>query len=472
MTVIKEKLSDIKEQYEKAQSLINDESKNDPVTEPYRSHYKAQEVLFNLEKNIKNLQGETEDPVLDAIKCHVYKEIARIYMHTEELSNADKYFKKAIEFCSERETDPRFIIGCVDTLNQTSILWSNWDNSEVARKTLDQAEKAYKDFKEKKEKPLTISDLFGSPEEVEEGKGDLALEKLYTLTLYYLAQVIGNSGDLHTSAKYCHITLKRQLEFKDYEPIDWALNAATLSQFFFTQNYLKQSRHLLAAASYMLDRYEQDLCTSELNEEQRQQKVEVLNHRSADIARCWAKYDIHILNTSKERLMDDQESDLADDLSKKLQVSKEFEEFKTLSLSLYENQVTADFVLTYDDAKLVFLNAQSWLTKAKEYYTIESEASEYARIQQDHASLYKYLAFFDDDESNQCKFHKRRADMLEELVEALNSTYYLVICRETWYELGLTYSTMLDIKLGIMDRLPDSERPTPHMLNKINKLMW
>jgi KIF-binding protein len=49
----------------------------------------------------------------------------------------------------------------------------------------------------------------------------------------------------------------------------------------------------------------------------------------------------------------------------------------------------------------VFLSAQTWPNKAKEYYTSENEASEYAIIVQDLAALFKYLAFFDDDD-NQC----------------------------------------------------------------------
>jgi KIF-binding protein len=69
---------------------------------------------------------------------------------------------------------------------------------------------------------------------------------------------------------------------------------------------------------------------------------------------------------------------------------------------------------------MVFLSAQTWLNKAKEYYTSENEDSEYVIIVQDLAALYKYLAFFDDDDDNQCKLHKRRTDLLEELVKLLS----------------------------------------------------
>lgn len=124
----------------------------------------------------------------------------------------------------------------------------------------------------------------------------------------------------------------------------------------------------------------------------------------------------------------------------------------------------------FEDAKPVFLTVQEWLNRAKEYYSVESEASEYAKIVQDHAMLYKYLAFYDFDESNQCKMHKRRADLLEEVLATLNETYYMAICRELWYELGLAYSQILDIKLDTFERIKIQETPGPHILNKINML--
>jgi KIF-binding protein len=84
---------------------------------------------------------------------------------------------------------------------------------------------------------VSPSDLFATTDK--KGDGDEKLEKTHTLTLYYLAQVYGTLGQQLKSALYCHNTLKRQLESKDFDSIDWALNAATLSQFFATHNGFK-----------------------------------------------------------------------------------------------------------------------------------------------------------------------------------------------------------------------------------------
>lgn len=90
--------------------------------------------------------------------------------------------------------------------------------------------------------------------------------------------------------------------------------------------------------------------------------------------------------------------------------------FQSLAIGPFEDVVTDQYALMFDDAKPIFLAIQNWLNKAKEYYTLDSEASEYAKIVQDQASAYKYLAFYDFDDGNRCKLHKRQADLLEGLL--------------------------------------------------------
>lgn len=153
-----------------------------------------------------------------------------------------------------------------------------------------------------------------------------------------------------------------------------------------------------------------------------------------------------------------------------MKISPDDTQFETLDLEKYERLITDKHLLTLEDSSPVFQRVEEWLKEAMKYYNADTEASEYAVIVQDLSSAYKYLAFFDENTSNQCKLHKKRADLLEELITQFNQTYYLNVFREVWYELGLTYSTMLDIKLDQLQALPADERPTPHALNKINTL--
>lgn len=467
MTILKEQLSDIKEKFELAQKLV-EECKSDSL-EPYKNHYKSREILIELEAKLEKIVDGTDDNqdmlVFKAILGYVLKDIGKINSFVDETNPADVYLNKSLNLLENHPLEPEVIICYVDTLNQLGILWSKLDDNEKSMEFLIRSEKAANDFKATSKKPLTIFDIFGTSDEIEKGKGEESLEKTCTLTYFYLAQVFGTAGELEASGKYCHLTLKRQLELNDYEPVDWALNAATLSQYYFGKNMLKQSRHLLAAANYILGNYSDELEKKQLTEDQRATAVENLKHRTADVDLCYGKYCIYILTTSIERLMQENEESKKEMDPVQFQVNEHCEEF-ALDLALYEREVTDDFVLTFDDAKEVFLAAQSYLNKAKEYYSLENEASQYARIIQDYAHLFKHLAFFEEDAGTQSKLHKRRADQLEGVLSQLNETYYMNICRELMFELGLTYSDMLDIKC---DQLKFHE-VQPTALSKINVL--
>lgn len=130
-------------------------------------------------------------------------------------------------------------------------------------------------------------------------------------------------------------------------------------------------------------------------------------------------------------------------------------------------------MLDIDDARPVFLTTQKWIEKAKSYYTAETEATEYSKIIQDHALAYKHLAFFEPDSTNQAKMHKRRIDLLENLLEMLNKVFYMNIVREILYELGTAYANILDIKLDAFEQTqkePDAS-VNPQALKKINDLI-
>lgn len=58
---------------------------------------------------------------------------------------------------------------------------------------------------------------------------------VHTHTLYYLAQMYKNLGEYERAGQYCHSTLQRQLKYSQFAPLEWAINAATLSQYYITK---------------------------------------------------------------------------------------------------------------------------------------------------------------------------------------------------------------------------------------------
>ncbi|XP_031634880.1 KIF-binding protein isoform X2 [Contarinia nasturtii] len=446
MTLSKELLVDLKEKYEKTEVLVIDTSKLDPPTEPFKSHYEARKILLEISQTIKEHIDDANDDIqtLQNILAHVTVDLGKIYNFTEELSVGEKYLNEALELVKNHETDREIILIALNAMNECGVMWMNRGETEKAKEFLINAETNYNTFKEKQVEPLSIHDIFNGN----------------TTT-----QVFGSLKDLAKSAIYCHTTLKKQLIMGEFEAIDWALNAATLSQYFCTNNRYSEARHHLAAATQILLEHQTNIFKPGMTDDEKKAAEDNFNHRVADLNRCWIKYALNLISDSRDRLLEEigiESLKVSDPLKFGLKIDE-----------AYENIITDRYLLDMDDAKPVFLTTIKWVEKAKSYYTIDTEATEYSKIVQDHAMAYKHLAFFESDPSNQAKMHKRRIDLLEDLLKQLNKLFYMNIVRELLYELGTAYSNILDIKLEAFEqgqKTPDTV-VNPNALKKINELI-
>lgn len=205
------------EKYEKVKKLLEEESRHDPETEPYKSKYAARALLIEMKSTllsvldkINNTDSNYEH--VEAMLCAVLLMIGTVSVETEELSTGDENFNLALERINRISLKPKAILVTLATLNQLGLLWSQRGDSKKSHEFLQKAEQLYLDFKcLSDEKPVEINELFGVTSEEKEQN---SLEKMHTLTLYYLAQVHGTMGNSVQSAVYCHTTLKRQLESK------------------------------------------------------------------------------------------------------------------------------------------------------------------------------------------------------------------------------------------------------------------
>ncbi|KAL2727660.1 hypothetical protein V1477_016936 [Vespula maculifrons] len=479
--------------FAQVRKILDERQKSNINREPYKSKYAAMGVLKEIESNLNDtIDSELEEKdknVVILLLAITYLNSGILHADTEELNTAEEQFMKCVDLLKDRELEPEGVLPILATLNQLGIVWSRWNQPLKAKLFLDRAEQIYKDFTNAKNScdPIDLVPNFGTSGTKEGISTKHALEKIHTLTLYYQAQVYGVLKDYYKSAVYCHITLRRQLEqneiMQDLDHVEWALNAATLSQYFIGNKRFTQARHHLVAASYILQKYENVMKEkkNKTNSRIAAAEYERYKHRSADIARCWAKYGILLLSLSKHRLLQEpgkgeinpyytRKSELNFDEEKDPEKNFDDLKFDILmdDIKPFINQITDKYLLDFNDAKLVFLNIQKWIEQAKSYYTLENHASDYVEIIQDISQAYKYLAFFDESEDRRAKMHKRRIDMLQATVKELNPQYYKTACRQIWTELSETYSDILDIKL---DRLQMSEDKTdPHALTKINHL--
>ena len=213
--------------------------------------------------------------------------------------------------------------------------------------------------------------------------------------------------------------------------------------------------------SYLQEAESQE-CESETDE-----KKERRQQSKADIERCWAKYGLALLETSRDKLYEDGDRAFPQQNSQEDE-KKDFQRFN-VEVTSHEEQVTDKYLLDFTDARGVFIKVQQWLNSAKTFYSINDRCTDYVEITQDHSKAFKFLAFYETDMERQCKMQKRRIDMLLEVCNELNPQYYLLIQRQLMFELAETYSLMMDLKFTIIEE--EGGNPSIHAVKKVNSLV-
>lgn len=524
-------MASVEDQYQKAWQLYQEESHLDPDSEPYKSKYAAREIFEELKSRLSKQLDEddvddgdegtfTEEGVdgvglTRARMAAVVYHLGVIAVDTEEFSTGEEHLNKALTIIGDDDgiasgvssasvgdaelasaalsgdaesllsvnsettsvnptaINPSTVALAISCHNQLGILWSNRAMYSTAKCHLDRANTLYDEFQKQSTKPpRTLHSLFSSSERNnswDDNSGAVALEKLHTLTFYYLAQVYGHLGAPDKSAWYCHSTLQRQLASKDYDPVDWSINAATLSQFYQGKDKFRVARHLLASASKVLSGHEAEVDTSQTDTDDSTHRQEKFRQCRADVARCWGRYCLVLLQVSCDKAIPENPQEQSQHQQEPEEETLDEQlEFLQLEVSDLESEVAASPVENFDEARLLFLSGLRWLTTARQYYTMEDHASDHVSITQEMSHLYKALAFFEPSDERRCKMHKRRIDLLAALVQELNPQYYLYVCRQINYELAETYSAMMDNKLDLVEA--GTGDPTPPQAKKINSL--
>ncbi|KAJ8248266.1 hypothetical protein GJAV_G00240170 [Gymnothorax javanicus] len=492
------------EKFRRAQNLSEIQSQKDPENDPFRSKYKARELLKEIYGDLKSFDtGENDIEDNDQSEGEEKSESAEItgednsigyagdspaglrtarlgvieyylgvnHVETEELSAGEEHLMNCIKLLDKCRVSQENISVCIQARNQMGILWAGRDETGKAQGFLETAESMYVRYMKEVGQP---------PMDLERTK---RFEMAYTHTLYYLAQVYKNLEQYERAGRYCHSTLQRQLQFNQFVPLEWAINAATLSQYYITKSCYMEGRHCLAAASVIAGLAGDVPSEAAARENEGEyEKREQLRQKRAEISRCWIKYCLNLLQDAK-KLLEDNIGELDTDRQaemKRLRQQEEDEKEKGRksavlfsssdtfdSICSLEEKVSCAFPLDFDEARSIFLTGQAHVNQAKEYFLMDGHVTDHIEILQDHSALFKALSFFEEDLERRCKMHKRRVDMLEPLCRDLNAQYYLLICRQLQFELAETYYEMMDLKLAIADKQDELDA---HSVKKFNHL--
>ncbi|XP_038600090.1 KIF-binding protein [Tachyglossus aculeatus] len=506
------------EKFRASLTLSEVECQRDPDTEPYRSKYRARDLL----RDVRALLGPHETPspnrhhgdddddreearaevqaparrppppppppgsgpgLLRAARLSAVElQLGLNHTDTEEPSAGEEHLRNCLRLLRPpHRLHPLGAAIAVHAQNNLGILWCDRGEMERGQTYLESAEALYKQYtKEIGSPPLDPTEHFLPEEEqLSEQERSKRFEKAHTHTLYYLAQVYQHLNMTEKAAQYCHTTLKRQLESGGYHPVEWAINAATLSQYYLNEQCFMESRHCLSAASVIFSQTEQSPSGESPQTEEDQQN---LCQRKAEIARCWIKYCLNLLQSARKSL-EDNIGELDPDKQGELRARRKSEEdaresgrkravlFGTSdvrdSIMALEEKVSCASPLDFEEAREVFLVGQNYVAEAKEYFQVDGHVTDHIEVVQDHSALFKALAFFEADYERRCKMHKRRVDMLEPLSAELNPRYYLLVVRQLQFELAETSYEMMDLKVALAERLAE---PAPRAVKKINAL--
>ena len=511
------------EKYDQAEALLNI---TDPETEPYKSKYECRnslkELISILELHDNNNQASIDHS--NAVKSSLYCLLGCIDIEVQELAQGEKDLQHALNLLKDARKKEFIVLTAVKAYNQLGVLWCIRDDHEKAKSYLDMSQQTYEDFSKMKTRHMEaksdgefdnpgiygIRDLLKienvSTDAPNSHEKEKALDLLNAYTYYYLAQVFQKLENPKKSAECCHKTLSKQLELKEYKAVEWATNAATLSHHYIAcENFLAAKSHL-GAATFVLERFKQDLEGREFGENEEEEKEELedtVKKCEADIARSWGKYTLVLLQTSMDALVEEESSisnragthNQDESISMRVEdielgensnpgtssieqstgeIKNVWEDFPSIEIDPDLLSIPHKECKTFEEARCIFLPGQRFFNSAKrDYYTLNEHCTDYAEINQDLSYMHKVLVFFETDSDRQFKMQKRRVDLLEELVKELNMSVYKLLIRQVLFEIAEIYSAMMDLKLTKWQALQANHEMVQENIqlkNKINSL--
>ncbi|CAF1321883.1 unnamed protein product [Rotaria sordida] len=457
---------------------------NDPENEPYKSKYEAKKIFEELYK--ENLDEESdimkkEFETLDLIeennqrkfiiiksdqqanepsvsKKHRYLvdllfdyHIGTIYSDTEEKGEGELRLRLILTSIEQALNHSLICSLGLNLFNQLILIHTSYEKYNDAIEIAKHAENLYN--QSLIIEPYLLEELIHIDLSNQTINRREEFEQIYIHTLFYLAQIYGKLNDKYQSANYCRLTLERQLEIfyqnnkKNFDPLDWATNCATLSQYYMTKHDYATARHCLMCADKMLENVK-------LNDN--------LSERIASFKRCWIKYAINLLSDSSDRLLQAADRDVNPN---EIVQSSSIPQFQ-FQLTLPSPPITCSYILDYEQARQVFLFAMDKINSAKSYYILDGFVTDHVELCQDTSQLYLKLIFFESNIDRKCKMYKRRIDILSLLCKEISEEHYLYLIRQLLFELGECYSMLLDLKLEQKDKLNSNK-----ILEKISNLI-
>jgi hypothetical protein len=518
----------LKKKYEEYLRLNYIKSRQDPDEEPYKTKYEARKlietILNDLESNKFQFESLTSSEFLNTSnkydhfyskleeKCQktfqkqakhflIYKlfefNFAKNLIETEEVEQGEKIVSKILreidsldqqQNSTSTNYDPLVINFKLNCFNELIFVWSSRTMYRECLNLIQSIEEIYEVYHENSKnicEPFMPVEIIILNQNSTDKKREKNFESVYTHSLFFIAQIYGKLNDSEKSAYYVQLTLQRHLaEFNEsittdennrqekkecesdveqldenvsFNPLDWATHSAALSQYYLVQGDFATTRHCLSCADAILNRLNADNKESAADSER-------LNEQTASIKRCWGKYAIELLKTSKQKLLASTDKPDQKCLRDELDLPSKF--VFNLPQSVYnlieaeKKAITSNLALDYDQARSIFLKGQSILNESKNYFILDGFVTDHCEIVRDLSELFCALLFYEESLENRCKMQKRRLDLLIPTCDEISEQYYLTMKRQFLFDIGSIYSDMMDLKLEILNAKTGNQKET------------
>ena len=235
-------------------------------------------------------------------------------------------------------------------------------------------------------------------------------EHNYTLTVFYYAQAFTKLGFRKKAIHFCSLTLKRQIEYNEYDLKDAVNNCMNLSDFYMESQNFAQTEYIL-------------LCAMSLLPKDPEAKKKLRAAVQAQLGKYYLeRLKLALLLKRKNVKIDDEEN------LKKLLNSQKFV-IKNLDIKFPEIKDVIDL----EEAKKIFRLGNTQLKKALKVFVLDGFVTDHIKITQNISQLYKYLIFFENDNGRIFAMDERRINMLEPIYKAINHKVYVM----QWQEISL-----------------------------------
>ena len=340
----------------------------------------------------------------------------------------------------------------IDGHNQLALLYTQRAHYHKAIAHLTTAQKSFQSIKPLLAPAASSLLPFSSPSANHFSSGQQrVIQRLHTMTLYYLAQTYAKVDKRTLSAYYCHICLNRQIQAAhdhtnvdsdstseaDGEQLDWrewVLNAMGLSVWYEEQLDWDSAWHCVKAAETVLARVKQGEVEHEV-EKRRELAGEVdksvacfylkfLQHKPPAPATSTAASDS---NSPPAKLV------TPSTLQKPIR-------FTILSLPF----MPCTHPLTLQTALPLFNAAYRHFQSALAAFPLDGYVTEHCQLLLDVAALYRSLVPF--DAAHEAVYWKKAVGVLSRGLDGMSAVHFVELYREMSEELGNGYMALMDAK--------------------------